>query len=249
MVLLPVTALVIGATAVAWRNKAAARPVGANAQASIVAIHPIVDLGTVAPGGSADATFELLNSGPVQVNIVSVTPDCGCTTVGSFHRAIAPGEHLKIPVHLVTTGFQAGQFLKRVVCQFGSLTSNDLLELNLTGTVDMAYSFSVFPGVVNFGELRSGESAEKSVYFRAAQSILDQLPSTVQLSAAGNSITLKDFHPASDDLGLKAVRLSLVTDFHQQSGPISSSLSVVVGGSPPRAITVQWKANIATNTQ
>lgn len=50
----------------------------------------LIDLGSVACGGSAEARFDVINSGDSPIEIVRVETSCGCVSVKLLERTIAP---------------------------------------------------------------------------------------------------------------------------------------------------------------
>ncbi|MDP1581095.1 MAG: DUF1573 domain-containing protein [Candidatus Didemnitutus sp.] len=79
----------------------------------------LIDFGVVLPTAVQRHEFELKNSGDAELQVLSVSASCGCTTSGEWDRVIAPGQTGRIPIEFDPVSFN-GAITKAVV-----VTTND----------------------------------------------------------------------------------------------------------------------------
>ena len=111
---------------------------------------PIKDFGTVPKGQKLDWSFEVLNTGTTDLEILAAKPACGCT-VADFDKIIKPGQTGKVTAHVETTNF-SGPIAKAV-----TLETNDASTPNaqLTITAIVKPYVDAFPaGFVRFNMLQ-----------------------------------------------------------------------------------------------
>ncbi len=90
-----------------------------------------IDFGTQPKGKKVTRFIELKNSGHSPLNIESVSPSCGCTTV-DFPKVLAPGKGGRIKVQ-VDTGQAVGPHTKSVTIKSNDPTQPSVqVELNFT---------------------------------------------------------------------------------------------------------------------
>src|SRR5687767_13848508 len=65
---------------------------------------PLKDFGSVPKGRMLDWSFEVLNTGTTDLEILAAKPTCGCT-VADFDKVIKPGKSGKVTAHVDTTSF------------------------------------------------------------------------------------------------------------------------------------------------
>ncbi len=101
--------VVLAGTVTATAAFAQRRPphvVAPDVSAEVLAASPIqpwpeeIDLGTVAPGGTAEGVIHLVNVGARPERVTEHKPSCGCTTLEFTPTTLAPGDVLKLDVRI-----------------------------------------------------------------------------------------------------------------------------------------------------
>ena len=90
---------------------------GAKAPKLVIA-SPEHDFGKVKEGESVTFTFSVKNAGNTELQIVNVSPGCGCTA-SDFSKSVAPGAEGKITLSVNTTGMNGKQ------SRYADVISND----------------------------------------------------------------------------------------------------------------------------
>lgn len=94
-----------------------AQDAGAKAPKMVIA-SPEHDFGKVKEGESVSFTFSVKNTGNTDLQIVNVSPGCGCTA-SDFTKTVAPGAEGKITLSVNTTGMSGKQ------SRYADVISND----------------------------------------------------------------------------------------------------------------------------
>lgn len=84
----------------------------------MVIASPEHDFGKVKEGESVTFTFTVKNTGNSELQIVNVSPGCGCTA-SDFSKTVAPGAEGKITLSVNTTGMSGKQ------SRYADVISND----------------------------------------------------------------------------------------------------------------------------
>ncbi len=120
------------------------------------------NFGTVAKGSVLRQHFKIMNRTNREVRISGWKPMCGCTDVNLGAQAIPPGAQTTLEVVFDTTKFS------------GYKATGLTLYLDQPSTRTVDYSLTAFiqdeievsPGVLDFGDLKRGATAEKVVTLR-----------------------------------------------------------------------------------
>jgi hypothetical protein len=107
-----------------------------SAQPSIQLAPNSFDFGSVEGGTPVDTSFTLTNAGNTNLVISQITTSCGCTTVGDWERALAPGHGETIAIHFDSANYN-GHIEKLVTIQSNDPHAQSLF-FNLTGNVHQA---------------------------------------------------------------------------------------------------------------
>lgn len=82
---------------------------GCGPQRMAAVIEPVHRFGTVEPGTVVEHTFEIANTGEKPLDLLRVTPTCGCTLATPVEKTIWPGHSGRIQVKLDTTALAGSQ--------------------------------------------------------------------------------------------------------------------------------------------
>jgi hypothetical protein len=108
-----------------------------------------IDFGQVPAGQTVTCAFRFRNTGRQALQVLNVSPACGCTTAGDWDHTVAPGAQGSLALRLDTHNMR-GHIRKRV-----SVTTNDTarpsVQLFLAGEV--AGGLTAEPAQINFGRL------------------------------------------------------------------------------------------------
>lgn len=132
------------AASAATPTQTAAASAGAGPQ--LTAERPSHDFGTVAQGTVVRHEFRVTNTGREGLEIRNVDSSCGCTTVGSWPKALQPGESGTIAVQLDTAQF-VGPIVKVITVTSTDPRQETVLELkaNVWTPVVISHPVLVFP--------------------------------------------------------------------------------------------------------
>jgi len=120
------------------------------------------DLGEIQQGKSYEHTFQLTNSGAVQLDIQNVGTDCGCTTISPINGPVAAGKSVALPVALNVTGVP-GPMQQRIDVFYAAGGQTHQLALLCAGQIRRnANIFSPTPDL-DFGSVACGESRTQSI--------------------------------------------------------------------------------------
>jgi thiol-disulfide isomerase/thioredoxin len=137
----------------------AAAPVPAGGRATIKAVDPVKEFGTIWAGPVLEHSFTIKNEGNAPLEITKIKPSCGCTIAGKYPQKLEPGESGEFPFKLVSSTLR-GKFDKSI-----TITSNDPekadLQLSMRGEVKQYVE--VAPTQVDFGELYGTEPKKQVV--------------------------------------------------------------------------------------
>src|SRR3954469_2670165 len=94
---------------------------------------PVYDFGKVASGTKVKHDFVFTNIGDATLEVTSVNPGCGCTTISEWTRKVEPGKTGIIPIQFDSNGYSSPVEKKPI------LTCNDKsqpeITLHINGTV------------------------------------------------------------------------------------------------------------------
>ncbi|HWL93415.1 MAG TPA: DUF1573 domain-containing protein [Phycisphaerae bacterium] len=121
------------------------------------------EFGSVLAGEVVQFDFEFVNSGEGTLEILKITPSCGCTTAGEFEKVIPPGGKGRIPVK-VDTKKLSGPVSKSVDVGTNAPGAEATVTLSMKGEVRPL--LLIEPAKLEFGAMQyvslRGKSVEKS---------------------------------------------------------------------------------------
>lgn len=208
-----------------------------------------VDLGAVLPGNLINASFELVNDGSESVFIKLVTTDCGCAKAGPHESVIPAHQSLSIPIVFDPVGAGRFDFVRNIVVTVYREEVSKNISLTLKGKVNHAHRFVATPGLVNFGDVISGNETIKSIVLHSDNSILNAVPSAIELlvNSPGPSITnvpiILDHLEGKRRDGQKAIQVKVAVD-QRHLGAQTGQIRFQVTGVPVGSLTIPWKANV-----
>ncbi|HEV8540789.1 MAG TPA: DUF1573 domain-containing protein [Verrucomicrobiae bacterium] len=116
----------------------------------------VFNFGKVSAGEVVKHDFVFTNTGTALLEITDVHPGCGCTTAGTWDKAVEPGKTGRIPLQFNSSGFGG------MVSKSATITCNDPAHpsviLELTGTVWKPIDVS--PAMVIFNVASDGQTNE-----------------------------------------------------------------------------------------
>lgn len=118
------------------------------AQPRAFVAQPVVDVGVIARGDTAEHTFEIRNEGDTTLEIVEVKPTCGCTVV-DYDSKIAPGASGTVVAKVNSKGLR-GPIAKtvRVFTNDGRNPQIDLvIKANVRAWVEVSPGYARFLAV------------------------------------------------------------------------------------------------------
>ena|GEM_PF-2849172 len=120
----------------------------------------VVDFGEVFQSDEVVKTVTIRNVGSQDLVISEVRGTCGCQTAFVGEKTAAPGKSVEIQVKLATYARTGPQSLKFYVDS--NSTDQPIAQVNLRGNI-RPQNVSIYPSSLNFGPLRSGETANREI--------------------------------------------------------------------------------------
>lgn len=117
------------------------------------------DFQSIYRGSEARHTFEISNSGDMELQITNVRSSCGCTVPSIEKRKLAPGEKTKL-----TAVFDSGRFRGSVtknIYVYSNDEENPITKLSIHA--DIIQDLQVTPASIYFAGLKSGESVQREI--------------------------------------------------------------------------------------
>lgn len=115
----------------------------------------VKDFGEIAAGESPQLShiFVLANNLPHSLNVTQVVASCGCILVDVPKVHVNPGEEVRLPVRVETSGINGGYFEKVIVVTFNSMEATHELHkrLVLRGKVQESSAVELTPRSIDFG--------------------------------------------------------------------------------------------------
>jgi Protein of unknown function (DUF1573) len=209
-------------------------------ESAVHVVRPVVDVGTIDQSAKVRVYFELRNDRTKAVKIESIQTSCGCTTASPQNTIIPAGDSLQIPVTLDPAGLLNGRFSKTIICRLVGSASSRIIPLYLTGNVEKDHLLSVFPGVLDFGQMRFGEVKEKTVYVRGAASMLDRLPFRIELSGSDQVLIFSEPSTSSLDVKQKSLMVSFSPNLKSHGQEVHATLALKFDGATHSDTQIQY---------
>ncbi len=118
-----------------------------------------VDFDKVTEGETLHHVFKFKNTGDATLEIVSVTPSCGCTSTLLSENKIAPGASGEIKADIVTEG--QGPELHKIISVLTNQPGSPSVQLTITAKVQPEFVLSE-PSIY-FGSVPRGQPASKEI--------------------------------------------------------------------------------------
>ena len=191
---------------------------------------PIKDFGTVPKGEKLDWSFEVLNSGSTDLEIIAARPACGCT-VADFDKVIKPGQKGKVTAHVDTTNF-SGPIAKSVTLETND-ASTPTAQVTITAVVK-PYVEAHPRGFVRYNMLQ-GEVRKETITLYSE----DEKPFEILKVESPYEWIKVDYRKAEGDKIVKGVG---------RPGQAQYLVDVTVGGDDARIGPLAEKIKITTNS-
>jgi len=123
---------------------------------------PVFDFGLAFVADTVDHTFHVTNVSPRPLQIEKIMASCGCTTVATnlVGTSIDPGQSFDVPVRLMLSGSEKGEFERPVLVRFAGEPRLQL-TLKLKGRVEKRWKWST--ETVIFDGLHADEAASRTI--------------------------------------------------------------------------------------
>ncbi|KPK77067.1 MAG: hypothetical protein AMJ79_04560 [Phycisphaerae bacterium SM23_30] len=190
-----------------------------------------IDVGLISPDRLVEVRFDLLNRGKRSLKIEKVTAACGCTAADLSQRMVKSGGNLSVPLKMDASRFGGTDFKKAVLVQFepDKPDKEKNLMFTLTGQIDRTGELYIWPGILDFGDVRVGQTARKTVYFRAGNTLPAGLPEIIRINELPDAMLKMPVPQTLTKTQIRAVDFEL-TLYSKEAGftieKISSDLPV-----------------------
>jgi hypothetical protein len=125
---------------------------------------PVLDLGTIFQNQKIRRDFKLFNRGAHEVRILSIRSTCNCTAFGESlaRRSVPAGGSVLIPVEYESSA-DDGTISSRVEVGVETAGKKYYVQARVQGQITA--DFAIVPRLVDFGTLKPGEHATKTINF------------------------------------------------------------------------------------
>ncbi len=205
----------------------------------------IADLGMISPNRLVDMTFDLFNSSKNTYIVKHVSASCGCATINLTEQVLQPDSSLAIPVKMDASKLGGNVFKKGVLVELAhqGQEKNWKDVFHLKGTIDRSGTFTVWPGILDYGDTVVEANLKRMIYFKADEALLKVLPSVIEITHKSEAINLPRID-YSGILQIKSVEVRLTIPIDTVTGVFKSLITVEVAGSPPRLLVIPVQARV-----
>lgn len=205
----------------------------------------IADLGMISPDRLVDVTFDFFNSSKNTYIVKRVSAACGCATVSLTEHALQPNNSFAIPVKMDTSKLGGNAFKKGVLIELTREGQKQIWKdvFHLKGTIDRSGTFTVWPGILDYGDVVLGESTYKTIYFKADEALLKVLPSVIKIEHPPEVLNLPNVE-YSHNIRFKSVEVRLAISNEAVTGIFESSITIQIDGPPPRRMVIPVLARV-----
>lgn len=151
-----------------------------------------IDLGVASVRAMQQGSFEFLNTGRAPARIARAIPQCGCTVVSPPQELANHGQQITLPVSVNYSMVGLGTFQKAVAVEFESAEGTSLgkIVLSVNGRADQLDNIVIYPGTIDFGEIRPGDSISRTLYAFGDSAAINALPSVFNVPFDGRATAL-----------------------------------------------------------
>lgn len=205
----------------------------------------IADLGMISPDRLVDVTFDLFNSSKNTYIVKRVSAACGCATVNLTEHALQPNNSLAIPVKMDTSKLGGNAFKKGVLVELTHQGQEQIWKdvFHLKGTIDRSGTFTVWPGILDYGDTVVEANLQRTIYFKADEALLKVLPSVIEIKHPSEAINLPRVE-YTGNLRVKTVEVRLTIPKMAANGLFESSITIKVAEPLSRQIIIPVLARV-----
>jgi hypothetical protein len=235
------------------RVRSAELETGPESVDGIIAVRPVIDLGTVWSGRPANATFSLHNSTDHEIQIESIKADCGCTVPSISAATVKPGQDLRIPVTYwpPVPQHDEGDPFNRTISVSFSMSSPHVLALRLRGLIAPDGSLLGFPAAVHLGSTLVGSTHRVILHFRGDSTLLGRIPDQLEIEPGERPIVLTGQPPPTSLVKVRQKDVQLAIHISEDLSPgdwdaairispdlASEGMTINIQGTVPQHVTV-----------
>ena len=256
-------ALVASAVVVGAASFVLSRQGAGSSDSPRVQVEPLVDLGVIETGRTAEGRFEITNSGGAVLTISNARTDCGCLGAWlvkdgnrtPFQRAeLGPGERVVVELHFLVRG-ETGRPIRQSLVFATNDPENP--EVRVACQAVPGGGVSATPNAVVLGTLTPGEMRRCSVELwddgKLGGCQVSEVVSTNSRSVAANFVAaeagVKPANTEQNSLGRFVGRVELTISAPESPAPISESVSVFIVGNKSALMTLPVTGNVLPRFQ
>lgn len=192
------------------------------------------DFGEVWAGATLEHAFEIANDGNADLEILQVSPTCGCTTAGAYSKRIAPGKTGAIPFRLDSNKVH-NQFAKAI-----HVTTNDPASPSITLTLagNCRRKVEAKPPNAGFGRILDQQPHERVIV------LTNSMPSPIKPQLIRGTSPEKFKCDLEEVKPGREYRLTVRMEPPYAPGTISETLKVRTGDAASDVLTISAYAVI-----
>jgi len=138
--------------------------------------HAVLDFGECPPTGFQSGRFVITNVSTQPVTIESIRTSCGCTTVDVSSALLAPGQAIRVPVHVDLSRISELAFERSVTVSLGTHSPAKAFALRVRGTIKASRFLVAIPGAVDFGKVIAGQEVHRRIHILGSANFVSLLP-------------------------------------------------------------------------
>lgn len=197
------------------------------------------DFGEIWAGATLEHAFDIANDGNADLEILQVSPTCGCTTAGDYPRRIAPGKTGSIPFRLDSNKVH-GQFAKSI-----HVTTNDPASPSITLTLagNCRRKVEAKPPNAGFGRILDQQPHERVIV------LTNSMPSPIKPELIRGSGPEKFKCKLDEVKPGREYRLTVRVEPPYAPGTISETLKIRTGDAATDVLTISAYAVIPSRVE
>lgn len=212
----------------------------------------VIDVGMVPPGSLVEEAFHLKNLGRVPLSLAKTKTTCGCTTAEFPKGIIPPGGSVSISLKVDISVKSEVAFREAVSLAFIGERRQDVgrVVLSVKGLIDRTGEVRCWPTALDFGEVMPGQKITKTVYFRAVESLLGNLPDVVHVNGREEqALRIPSALTMSVKRMAKPLELVLNVPEKISEGRFQSTVELVFASQTCPRVTLRLHANVTSGVR
>ncbi len=114
---------------------------------------------------------------------------------------------------------------------------------HLKGRIDRSGTFTVWPGILDYGDAVIEANLQKTIYFKADEALIKVLPSVIEITHQSEMVKLPKVE-YSGNFRVKSIEVRLTIPSEAVAGIFESSITIEIDEFPPRRMVIPVQARV-----